>query len=248
MKILPIAFSCALLLTGATLPQAPAEDDLQLLPQVFNLDERNRSTILVQNTTEEEISVGIQFLTQDGALACVDGLECPVASFRLDPLATLQLTRLPQPFVGSAAIFCTGRCVASAGWNLEIREDSRFTVGVLPSLFSRRARVWGSPIPTISEGSLYGLAVYNTTTASTLCIARYYTQTGSVVSEEEIQIFPDGQFSGFASGVGPGFAGSTLLTCENEVAATAIVQDSRNAFPTTLNYSPLTDLGTPDER
>ncbi len=231
----------SLWLTGAAavLAQAPGAENLQILPQVFSLDEQNSTDLYVQNVTNAEISVGVEFFTQSGVLACVDGLGCPVASFDIPPFGTLQFPRPPRPFVGSATVFCTGNCIATASWSFNIAADQSFEVGVVPHLFSRRSGIWGSPVPPIADGSAYGFAIYNIGSGESSCVALYYDSSGLEAAREEISIRANGQITLFARGVGPGFSGTTILTCDQEGIATGIIQDTVSGFPTNLNYAPL---------
>ncbi len=221
------------------LSQAPGAEDLQVLPQVFSLDEDNSTEIYVQNVTDSAISVGVEFFTQDGVLICVNGLECPVANFEVAAFGTLQFPRPPRPFVGSATVFCTGSCVATASWSFKITADEMFEVGVVPQLFGRSSVTWGSPIPAIAEGSAFGLAVYNTGSAVSSCSVVYYDSDGMEAAQQPLSIPPNAQIALFAQGIGPGFSGSSILSCDSQSIATGIIQNTFSGFPTSLNYAPL---------
>ncbi len=204
--------------------------DVQVFAQVFHLDDRNTSTISVQNPGLQEISVSVEFLNQQGGLLAEETRDLPARSSAEFAGASA------GTFVGVAIVSCAG-CLATARWSFAVGNAPRFEVGVLPQLLSNRSRIWAAPVPVITEGSSYGFAIYNPSRLPADCDFIFRDVDGLPSGSELVTVTGGGHFSQFSEAIGKGFVGSAILSCDQEVISVGVNQDTRNGFPTSLNYA-----------
>ncbi len=199
--------------------------------QIFHIDERNTSIISVQNPGLETISARVDIFDQQGGLVGEETRDLPARS------ATEFASATAGNFVGIAVVSCGGPCLATATWRFTIGDGPGFEVGVLPQLFSNRSRMWAAPVPVIGESSSYGFAIYNAGQDSTACDVTFRNLDGLELGNETVTIAGNGQIARFSDAVAPGFVGGAVISCGQEVIALGLNQNTRNGFPTGLNYA-----------
>ena len=136
-----------------------ANTTVWVLPQLFNLDAANTSSIQVTNhSTTDTASLTIALRDQGG------GAAVEQISAQLAPRATrnFPLNIVPLGYVGPAVVVCSRPCLVLGTWEFDLGGTKQFRVGI-PALSARfttngrlplliRAVTSRSPSSTIAEG------------------------------------------------------------------------------------------------
>lgn len=217
-----------LMVESALIAQLP---DDQIFPQIFHVDDSNTSIISVQNPGFAEISVSVDFFDQGGNLLAEETRGLPARS------AADFASAAAGSFVGVARVSCDGPCLATTTWNFSIGAGPSFEVGTLPQLFGNRSLTWAAPVPLIAEGSSYGFAIYNTSQDSANCDVMFRGLDGETVGTDQVSVPAGSQVAQFSEVVTAGFVGGAVISCDQDVIALGLNQNTANGFPTSLNLA-----------
>lgn len=211
-----------------------ANTTVWVLPQLFNLDAANTSSIQVTNhSTTDTASLTIALRDQGG------GAAVEQISAQLAPRATrnFPLNIVPLGYVGPAVVVCSRPCLVLGTWEFDLGGTKQFRVGI-PALSARfRDNQWATA--TFDSSGNFALAVFNDSGGANACTQRYFNEFGDPVGTENFELPGVGQRAAFAN-VPTGFIGRAEISCASDVWVVTVAQSPLNGFPTYVRASPTT--------